>query len=78
MNNEGCPGCFESARGQAIELETAIKEAKAYAKEKEKSMAIYKEGSLYLFIDAFYAYEQGYPVIKVVSGHSDTSPVQIY
>ncbi len=61
----GCEGCFLSAKGQAAELSRAIKEAKTYAETNKVTVAIYKEGNEYRYIDA--ANAAGLPVIQYVS-----------
>lgn len=61
----GCEGCFISARGQQEQLEQVRNAAKQYAIANEKTMAIYKEGFEYRFIEIDKAY--GLIVIEIVS-----------
>lgn len=49
---EGCAGCFTSVKGQARELEVVKAEAKKYAVANGKTVAIYKEGEGFGFIEA--------------------------
>lgn len=68
---DGCPGCFQSAKGQQEYFEKVKTEAIAYSKEHKKAIAIYRDGQEYKYLDAFDAYARGYgPVIReVVSAH---------
>lgn len=61
----GCEGCFISARGQQEQLEQIRTQAKKYAIENEKTVAIYKEGFQYRFIEADKA--GGLIIIEIVS-----------
>jgi uncharacterized protein (DUF2225 family) len=73
--SEGCPGCFQSAKGQKEAFEKIKKEAIEYSTEHKKAVAIYKEGNEFKYIDAFEAYANGYgPAIRhVVSTYHGTA-----
>jgi hypothetical protein len=64
---EGCPGCFQSAKGQQAAFDKIKKEAIEYSTEHKKAMAIFKEGDEFKYLDAFEAYANGYgPAIREV------------
>jgi hypothetical protein len=65
-----CEGCLTSGKGQNQALEAAVKSAKDYAIQHQQTMAIYKEGLGYSFIEAATAITNGYPIIQFVSQHS--------
>jgi hypothetical protein len=66
-----CEGCFISAKGQARELETVRQAAKKYAVENGKTVAIYKEGQDYSFIEAGSA--AGLYILEYVSQFNGTA-----
>jgi hypothetical protein len=70
-----CPGCGEGVRGELLQLDNIIKQAQAYAKEKKIPVAIYKEGGEYKFCEAFTAYQNHYPVTRVVSEYNNAPAV---
>lgn len=63
----GCEGCLSSNRGQQEQLNIVRSKAKDHAKEKNVSVAIYKEGLEYSYIEAAAAFRGGYYIIEVVS-----------
>jgi hypothetical protein len=62
-----CEGCHLSGKGQDAALTAAIDNARNYAKQNQTSVAVYKEGNDYHFIDAQQAIQQGYPIIQILS-----------
>jgi hypothetical protein len=67
MNNEGCSNCFGSQKGIDKELSIAIAEATKKAMNEKRSIAIVRESNVFVFYDAFYAYQNGLgPNIKTV------------
>ena len=65
----GCDGCLISGKGQNESLDVLRSQAKKYAVENEKTVAIYKEGFEFRFIEAEKASELGYPVVEIISKH---------
>jgi hypothetical protein len=65
----GCEGCLISNQGQHELLSKVRTNAKKYAIENEKTVAIYKEGFEFFYIDEEKARELNYPVIEIVSKH---------
>lgn len=65
----GCEGCLTSAKGQNQQLETIKDEARRYAIESEKTMAVYKEGTEYFFAEAGEAISRGLPVMEFISAN---------
>lgn len=64
---DGCPGCFQSAKGQQAAFDKVKNEATEYSTQNKKAVAIYKDGEEFKFLDAFEAYANGYgPVIREV------------
>jgi hypothetical protein len=62
-----CEGCITSSRGQQEALNIILKQAKDYAKENNITVAVYKEGLEYKFIEAGAAITGGYQIIDMVS-----------
>jgi len=69
----GCEGCIVSAKGQSMQLDQVKQEAKQYATENNKTMAIYKEGNDYCYIEAGEAVRNGLPVMEFISQHNGTA-----
>ena len=71
----GCPGCEQEANMVNIEEKTILTKAIAYAKEKQKTVAIYKtsDGSLD-FVEYQIALTGNYPVTRFVSHLVASSP----
>lgn len=64
---DGCPGCFDSNKGQQVAFEKAKSEAIEYSKQNKIPVAIYKEAGEWKFLEAFAAYAGGYgPAIREV------------
>jgi coenzyme F420-reducing hydrogenase gamma subunit len=66
----GCESCHIGVMGQQMALNDIVLQAKKYAVENEKTMAIYKEGYDYRFIEYSIAAENGYQIVQVVSKHN--------
>ncbi len=62
-----CEGCFTSAKGQSIQLDVIRSQAKSYAIETEKTMAIYKEGYEYFYSEASAATTAGKNIMEFIS-----------
>lgn len=62
-----CEGCITTNKGQQEALSIVLKQAKDYAKQKNISVAIYKEAFEYKIIEAGAAIAGGYHVIQFVS-----------
>jgi hypothetical protein len=70
---EGCPGCEQQQKFKNQQLQSKLKEAIAYAKEHQTTVAIYEEpGQGYQFIR--YDLAAGLPVIQIVSQYSSVTP----
>ena len=68
----GCEGCRMSPSGQVEELNKIREQAKAYGKEKQVSVAIWKEGNEFFFSETSAAFANGKPVSEVLSIHQGT------
>lgn len=64
-----CEGCQLSVKGQSRSLDTIKAEAKKYAIEHQKTVAIYKEANEYLFIEAGEATRLNLPIMEYISKH---------
>lgn len=69
MNDGGCAGCFQSARGLSEQLIEIRAKAKAHAKQKGETVAIFREGFEIKFIAARIAVSENLPVMEFISGH---------
>jgi hypothetical protein len=68
--SESCPGCLASGKGQDEALSIATEQAKSYAKEIKKPVAVCKEGFEYRHYEFDFALSQGYQIKQVVSFHT--------
>lgn len=62
-----CEGCHISGAGQNQALQNVIQQAKTYAKQNDKTVAVYKEGFEYFFKEAGAAIAEGIPVVQFIS-----------
>jgi len=62
----GCTTCTP-AEPMAVELYNAIKKATDHAREKKETTAVYQDSTGYHIAEAFFAFSQGYPVIRVIA-----------
>ena len=69
MSDFGCPGCYQTARGQQELLSTAREKAKKYATEIQSTVAICKEGFEYFWAIESVARTHGYHILELVSQH---------
>ena len=67
---QGCEQCIMSAKAQQQEFENVKFKARQYAKENKISVAIFKEGYTFQFIESQIAIAGQYPVIEFISEHS--------
>lgn len=66
----GCESCYTSARGQDEQLLAVKAKAEQYAKEKQTTVAIYREGYDIKYCIAKLAISERYNIIEVVSKHN--------
>lgn len=64
-----CDGCNITVAADRQRFEQTRKEAKQYAIQVSKDMAIYKEGYEYRYIQADIAISDGYLIVDTVSYH---------
>jgi len=62
-----CESCYSSPKGQDEQLRAVRVKAKQYALETNETVAIYKEGTDYLYIKASEAIQQQFIVLEFVS-----------
>jgi hypothetical protein len=65
----GCEGCFQSAKGMQEQLSITRSKAKQYAKEEQKTVAIYREGFDFRYCDEEVARREGYDIVEILSKH---------
>jgi hypothetical protein len=69
-----CADCFKQGRDLLADMEQVRIKAKEYAKQNNlTTAAIFKKEDGFDFSDPFFAIENHYPIIEVVSVHQYTS-----
>lgn len=76
--SDGCEGCYISNQGQAELLQITRTKAKKYAVEKEKTVAIYREGYEFLFCFAEIAVGGNYNIVEFVSQYYTAPPEPVH
>jgi hypothetical protein len=63
----GCGGNCLPVKAKSVQLEEVKQEAKQYAIQHQKTVAIYKEGNDYFFAEAEFAHQSGYAIVQYIS-----------
>jgi hypothetical protein len=62
--------CFDCAKASNTELEETLQQAKIYAQEQQKPVAVFKEDNAYSYGLAQYAIESRQLIVQIVSVYS--------